>query len=114
MRAFLIGQKPDRDLGFTYDANPPFDGVVIGSLTLGQALVFANEQALNALAVKPSVLTDLTLPKGEEQITGMDAIGTVTQHHGSAAVDKVQKHAFRVEVWVIGGGAAGICTYGVG
>ena len=49
MKALLIGQKPDRDLGFTYEAAPPFDGVVIGSLTLGQALVFANEQALLAL-----------------------------------------------------------------
>ena len=50
MRAFLIGEKPPCDLGFTYESNPPFDGVVIGSLTLGQALLFANEQALNALA----------------------------------------------------------------
>ena len=50
MRALLIGQKPDRDLGFTYEAAPPFDAVVIGSLTLGQALLFANEQALLALA----------------------------------------------------------------
>lgn len=50
MRALLIGQKPDRDLGFTYEENPPYDGVVIGSLTLGQALLFANEQALSALA----------------------------------------------------------------
>ncbi len=50
MRALLIGQKPDRDLGFTYESAPPYDGVVIGSLTLGQALVFANEQVLTALA----------------------------------------------------------------
>lgn len=50
MKALLIGQKPDRDLGFTYEGTPPFDAVVIGSLTLGQALVFANEQALLALA----------------------------------------------------------------
>ena len=50
MRALLIGQKPDRDLGFTYEGNPPFDAVVIGSLSLGQALLFANEQALSALA----------------------------------------------------------------
>ena len=50
MRALLIGQKPDRDLGVTYEAAPPFDAVVIGSLTLGQALTFANEQALLALA----------------------------------------------------------------
>ena len=50
MRALLIGQKPDRDLGVSYEAAPPFDAVVIGSLTLGQALVFANEQALLALS----------------------------------------------------------------
>ena len=50
MRALLIGQKPDRDLGFTYEGTPPFDAVVIGSLSLGQALIFANEQALSALA----------------------------------------------------------------
>ena len=50
MRALLIGQKPDRELGFTYENAPPFDAVVIGSLSLGQALVFANEQALMALA----------------------------------------------------------------
>lgn len=50
MRALLIGQKPERDLGFSYENAPPFDAVVIGSLTLGQALVFANEQALLALA----------------------------------------------------------------
>ena len=50
MKALLIGQKPDRDLGFSYENTPPFDAVVIGSLTLGQALIFANEQALLALA----------------------------------------------------------------
>lgn len=50
MRALLIGEKPACDLGFTYAASPPYDTVVIGSLSLGQALVFANEQALMALA----------------------------------------------------------------
>ena len=50
MRALLIGEKPPCDLGFRYETNPPYDGVVIGSLSLGQALVFANEQALAALA----------------------------------------------------------------
>lgn len=50
MRALLIGQTPTCDLGFTYESNPPYDGVVIGSLSLGQALCFANEQALLALA----------------------------------------------------------------
>jgi len=50
MRALLIGEKPACDLGFTYEAAPPYDAVVIGSLSLGQALCFANEQALLALA----------------------------------------------------------------
>ena len=50
MRALLIGEKPACELGFSYEANPPYDAVVIGSLTLGQALCFANEQALSALA----------------------------------------------------------------
>ena len=50
MRALLIGEKPACELGFSYEANPPYDAVVIGSLTLGQALCFANEQVLSALS----------------------------------------------------------------
>ena len=50
MRALLIGEKPGCDLGYTYESAPPYDGVVIGSLTLGQALCFANEPVLSALA----------------------------------------------------------------
>ena len=56
MRALLIGEKPVCDLGFTYESNPPYDAVVIGSLTLGQALFFANEQALSLLADGKSVI----------------------------------------------------------
>ena len=55
MGALLIGQKPDRDLGVTYET-ASFDTVVIGSLTLGQALVFANEEALQFLAEGKSVI----------------------------------------------------------
>ena len=50
MRALLIGEKPGCDLGYTYESAPPYDGVVIGSLTLGQALCFASEPVLSALA----------------------------------------------------------------
>ncbi len=56
MRGLLIGEKPGCDLGFTYENNPPYDGVVIGSLTLGQALCFANEQVLSALAEGKTVV----------------------------------------------------------
>ena len=56
MRGHLIGEKPPCDLGVTYETTPPFDAVVIGSLTLGQALYFANEQALAALAEGKTVI----------------------------------------------------------
>ncbi len=50
MKALLIGETPDCDLGYTYAIAPPYDGVVIGSLSLGQALYFADERVLSALA----------------------------------------------------------------
>lgn len=50
MRALLIGAAPCCDLGFSYEAAPPYDTVVIGSLSLSEALFFANEPALSALA----------------------------------------------------------------
>lgn len=56
MRGHLIGEKPPCELGFSYESSPPYDGVVIGSLTLGQALYFANEQALCALAEGKKVI----------------------------------------------------------
>ena len=57
MRAWLLGREPARDLGYTYVKEPPFDAVVIGSLTLSQALRFSEETVLQALAEgKPVVL----------------------------------------------------------
>lgn len=55
-RALLIGNEPDRPLGYTYVKEAPYDAVVIGSLTLGQALRFTQEQALSALAEGRSVV----------------------------------------------------------
>jgi len=55
-RALLIGTEPDRPLGYTYVTEPPYDAVVIGSLTLSQALRFSNEDALSALAQGKSVV----------------------------------------------------------
>ena len=49
-RALLVGREPDRDLGYAYVQQPPYEAVVIGSLTLGQLLHFSQEQALDALA----------------------------------------------------------------
>lgn len=63
-RAFLVGDEPPCGLGYTYIKEPPFDAVVIGSLTLGQILNFSCEEALSALAEgKPVVLYTPGLPE---------------------------------------------------
>ncbi len=49
-RALLLGTEPDAPLGFTYTQTPPYDAVVIGSLTHAQLLRFAAEPVLEALA----------------------------------------------------------------
>ena len=54
--AFLVGAEPGVDLGYRYVAEPPFDAVVIGSLTLSQQLHFAEESVLEALAQGKPVL----------------------------------------------------------
>ena len=53
--AYLIGSAPP-NLGYTYVKEPPFDSVVIGSLTISQLLHFREEAALQALAEGKSVI----------------------------------------------------------
>ena len=55
-KALLIGREPMCDLGYSYVAAAPYDGVVIGSLTLSQLLRFDNQQALEALAEGKQVI----------------------------------------------------------
>ena len=63
MKALLIGSEPSCTLGYTYVKEAPYDAVVIGSLTLSQALCFSCEEALTALAEgKPVVLYTPGLP----------------------------------------------------
>ncbi len=63
MKALLIGEEPACSLGYTYVREGAYDAVVIGSLTLGQLLHFAQEAALNTLAEgKPVVLYAPGLP----------------------------------------------------
>ena len=48
-RALLLGREPGTDLGMEYVSEPPYDAVVIGSLTPGQLLCFREEAVLDAL-----------------------------------------------------------------
>ncbi len=56
MKALLIGSEPPAPLGYSYVSQAPYDAVVIGSLTLGQALRFSDEQVLAALAEGKTVV----------------------------------------------------------
>ena len=66
MRALLIGKEPGYPLGYRYEKEPPYDGVVIGSLTLGQLLCFSDERVLEALACgTPVILYTPGLPEAK-------------------------------------------------
>ena len=55
-RALLIGKEPGNDLGYSYVAEPPYDAVVIGSLSLAGLLHFGEERVLAALAEGKNVI----------------------------------------------------------
>lgn len=62
-RARLIGREPEGLSGYEYAEEPPYDAVVIGSLTLGELLHFSQEDVLTALAEgKPVLLYTPGLP----------------------------------------------------
>lgn len=64
MKALLIGKEPGAELGYQYVSEPPWDAVVIGSLTLAQLLRFAEAAVLEALAEgKPVYLYTPGLPE---------------------------------------------------
>ena len=62
-RALLVGTEPDRCLPYAYVKEPPYEGVVIGSLPLSQALHLTDDRILQALAEgKPVILYTPGLP----------------------------------------------------
>lgn len=50
IRALLLGEPPAADLQCMYVTEPPYEKVVIGSLSLGQLLCFSQEPVFAALA----------------------------------------------------------------
>ena len=63
-RALLLGKEPAMELGFQYVQEPPYEAVVIGSLSLSQLLRFREEAVLEALAAgKPVYLYTPGLPE---------------------------------------------------
>ena len=64
MNMLLIGKEPDGLTGYRFVDGPPYDGVVIGSLEMGELLHFSDSRALAALAEgKPVVLYTPGLPR---------------------------------------------------
>ncbi len=62
--ALLVGKEPGVELGYQYVTEPPYDAVVIGSLTLSELLRFREERVLSALAEgKPVYLYTPGLPE---------------------------------------------------
>lgn len=55
-KALLVGKEPNADLGYEYVTAPPYDAVVMGSLSLGQALSMREERVLEALAEGKTVV----------------------------------------------------------
>lgn len=47
--AFLIGKRPNVDLGYRYVTDVPYTAVVIGSLEPGELLCFRDERVFSAL-----------------------------------------------------------------
>ena len=67
MRALLLGKEPGMELGFVYVREPPYEAVVIGSLSLSQLLRFREESVLEALAEgKPVYLYTPGLPEASK------------------------------------------------
>ena len=82
-RAFLLGTEPP--LGYTYVHEPPYDTVVIGSLTLSQLLHFQEETALQALAEgKPVILYTPGLPEAPKNRALAASLSRLLAHPAEA------------------------------
>ena len=96
-RAFLVGQAPDQELGYTYVRQAPYEAVVLGSLTAGQLLHFAQEDALQALLHGiPVYLYSPGLPTGTGKNRSLEtALGSSLSRLRSWGVRVIEGHPGR-------------------
>ena len=99
-RAFLIGMEPE-GLGFSYVKEPPYDVVVIGSLTLGQLLRFQEPQALTALAEGKAVYLYTpglpTAPKNRALAASLATAQRELKNWGVLFTDGARRHLITAE-----------------
>ena len=94
MNALLVGNPPPGLPEYTYVDAPPYDAVVIGSLTVGQLLYFRQEQVLDALAKGvPVILYTPGLPQTTNRALAASLAGARRQlkNWGVVFTDGAQK-----------------------
>ena len=99
-RALLIGKEP-LGLGFDYVTQPPYEAVVMGSLTLGQLLHFSDERVLSALAEGKAVyLYTPGLPQASKNRALAASLATAQRelkNWGVLFTDGARKHLITAE-----------------
>ena len=100
MTAFLLGKEPE-ELNFLYTNGPPYDAVVIGSLSLGQLLHFDHEPTLTALAQgKPVYLYTPGLPQAPKNRSLAASLATAQRelkNWGVLFTDGTRRHLITAE-----------------
>ena len=94
MKALLIGAPPPGLPGYEFVHTPPYEAVVIGSLTVGELLWFRDDRALEALAAgKPVILYTPGLPQTANRGLAASLAGARRQlnHWGVVFTDGAQK-----------------------
>ena len=99
-RALLIGKEP-MGLGFDYVTQPPYEAVVMGSLTLGQLLHFSDQRVLSALAEGKAVyLYTPGLPQASKNRALAASLATAQRelkNWGVLFTDGARKHLITAE-----------------
>ena len=113
-RALLIGKEPGAELGFRYVSEPPYDAVMIGSLSIARLLRFGEERVLEAeglfisIGRKPAtglVRGQIALDSDGYVIAGED---TATSLPGVFAVGDLRTKELRQIVTAVADGAMAV------